>query len=171
MESEFNLDKLKQEYGKFKGKYDLPEFSELNIVFDIEEIDTDTDFLLRRIRRIVSEKISGLLRFIEVILNPSNSPIFIFKLIKKINEEDKKQLSEVYETLGGFELEVIKLDLDYDESKEAEFIQKVYNLLNKELSKKLLNIIEKMSNNNKNKEEKDKGSYFGWLRDKITNIG
>lgn len=161
MENEFNLNKLKQEYIKFKEKYNLPEFSEMDKVFDIEEIDTDTDFLLRRVRRIVSEKISGLLRFIEIILNPSNSPIFIFKLIKKINEEDKKQLSEVYEILGGFELEVIKLDLDYDESKEAEFIKKAYNLLNKELSRKLLNIIEKMSNNNKSKEEKDKGSYFG----------
>jgi len=161
MENEFNLNKLKQEYGKFKEKYDLPEFSEINKVFDIEEIDTDTDFLLRRVRRLVSERISGLLRFIEVILNPSNSPIFIFKLIKKINEEDKKQLSEVYDILGGFELEVIKLDLDYDETKEAEFIKRIYNLLDKELSKRLLNIIEKMSNNNKNKEEKDKGSYFG----------
>lgn len=161
MENEFNLGKLKQEYAKFKEKYNLPEFYELNKVFDIEEIDTETDFLLRRVRRLVSEKISGLLRFIEFILNPSNSPIFIFKLIKKINEEDKKQLSEVYEILGGFELEIVRLDLDYNESKEAEFIKKAYNVLNNELSNKLLNIIEKMSNNNKSKEEKDKGSYFG----------
>jgi hypothetical protein len=161
MENEFNLNKLKQEYIKFKEKYNLPDFSEMDKVFDIEEIDTDTDFLLRKVRRIVSEKISGLLRFIEIILNPSNSPIFIFKLIKKISEEDKKQLSEVYEVLGGFELEVIRLDLDYNEGKEAEFIKKTYNLLNKELSRKLLSIIEKMSNNNRSKEEKDKGSYFG----------
>lgn len=161
MENEFNLNKLKQEYIKFKEKYNLPDFYEMNKVFDIEEIDTETDFLLRRVRRLVSEKISGLLRFIEFILNPSNSPIFIFKLIKKINEEDKKQLSEIYEILGGFELEIVRLDLDYNESKEAEFIKKAYNLLNNELSRKLLNILEKMNDNNKGKEEKDKGSYFG----------
>jgi len=159
MENEFNLNKLKQEYIKFKEKYNLPDFSEMNKVFDIEEIDIETDFLLRRVRRIVSEKISGLLRFIEFILNPSNSPIFIFKLIKKINEEDKKQLSEIYETLGGFELEIVRLDLDYNESKEAEFIKKAHNLLNDELSKKLLNIIEKMSNNGE--EKKERSSYFG----------
>ena len=160
MENEFNLSKLKQAYSKFKENYNLPEFSEMNKVFDIEEIDTDTDFLLRRVRRIVSEKISGLLRFTEVILNPSNCPIFIFKLIKKINEEDKKQLSEIYEILGGFELEVIRLDLDYNENKEAEFIKKIYNLLTNELTRKFLNIIEKMSNYSE--EKKEKGSYFGW---------
>src|SRR4030042_4845830 len=101
MENDFNLDKLKQEYGKFKDKYNLPEFSELNKVFDIEDICTDTDFLLRKIRRTISEKVSGLLRFIEIILNPTNAPIFIFKLIKKMDEEDKKQLSEIYEILGS----------------------------------------------------------------------
>jgi len=161
MEDEFNLNKLKQEYVKFKEKYNLPEFSEMNRVFDIEEIEVETDFLLRKIRRIVSDRISGYLRFIEVILNPSNAPIFIFKLIKKINEEDKKQLSDVYGILGGCELEVVKLDLNYNEVKEAEFIKKMYNLLNNELSRNLLNVIEKMGNNNKDKEEKDKGSYFG----------
>lgn len=92
MENEFNLNELKKEYNKFKENYKLPDFSEMNKVFDIEEICTETDFLLRRIRRIVSERISGLLRFIELILNPNNSPIFIFKLIKKMNEGDKKSL-------------------------------------------------------------------------------
>ena len=159
MENEFNLNKLKQEYGKFKEKYNLPEFFEMNRVFDIEEIDIETDFLLRKIRRVVSERILGYLRFIEIILNPSNAPMFIFKLLKKINEEDKKQLSEIYEILGGFELEVVKLDLDYNEVKEAEFIKKIYNLFNNETSKSLLNIIEKMSNNNE--EKRERSSYFG----------
>jgi len=159
MENEFNLSKLKQEYNKFKENYNLPEFSEMNKVFDIEEIDSDTEFLLRRVRRLVSERISGLLKFVEVILNPNNGSIFIFKLIKKINEEDKKQLSEIYEILSGFELEIIKLDLDYNENKEAEFIKKTYNLLTNELIRKLLNIIEKISNYSE--EKKEKGTYFG----------
>lgn len=159
MENEFDLDKLKREYHKFKENYGLPEFFEMNKVFDIEEICIESDFLLRRIRRCVSEKISGLLRFIEIVLNPSNAPIFIFKLIKKMNEEDKKQLSEIYEILGGFELGVVKLDLDYDESKEAEFIKKAYVLLDKGVNYELLKIIDKMSNGSE--EKKEKSSYFG----------
>jgi len=160
MEEKFNLNELKQGYGKFKEKYNLPEFFEMNKVFDIEEIDVETDFLLRKIRRIVSDRISGYLRFIEVILNPSNAPMFIFKLIKKINEEDKKKLTEIYNLLGGFELEIVRLDLEYDENREAEFIKKIYNALNNEISKKLLIIVEKISNGVENKKE-DRGSYFG----------
>ena len=158
-EDKNSLDELKQKYNEFRQRYGFPEFLEMNKIFDIEEIDVETDFLLRRIRRVVSERISGYLRFIEVILNPSNCPIFIFKLIKKINEEDKKQLSEIYEILGGFELEIIKLDLDYNENKEAEFIKKIHNLLTNELTRKLLKIIEKMGNHSE--EKKEKRSYFG----------
>jgi len=159
MENEFSLDKLKQEYDKSKENYSLPEFSEMNKVFDIEEVCIETDFLLRKIRRVVSEKISGLLRFIEIILNPSNAPIFIFKLIKKMNEEDKKQLREIYEILGNLELGVVKLDLDYNEIKEVEFIKKAYVLLDKGVNYKLLKIIDKMSNSSE--EKREKGSYFG----------
>lgn len=161
MEDRFSLGKLKEEYTKLREKYGLPEFSDMNRVFDIEEIDFESDFLLRKIRRVVSEKISGYLRFIEIIINPSNAPMFIFRMLKKINEEDKKQLSEIYETLGGFELEIIKLDLSYNELEEAEFVKRMYSILSGEISQNLLNILKKMSNSDKGKEEKDRVSYFG----------
>lgn len=161
MEDKNNLDELKKKYAEFKQGYDLPEFSEMNKVFDIEDIDVETDFLLRRVRRVVSERISGYLRFIEVILNPSNAPMFIFKLIKKLDEDDKKQLTELYENLGSFELEIVKLDLEYDEIKEAEFIKKIYRVLNESISKKLLDVVEKMSNGKDGVKVEDKGSYFG----------
>tara|TARA_Y100000310_G_C20525952_1_gene736033 strand:+ start:370 stop:855 length:486 start_codon:yes stop_codon:yes gene_type:complete len=161
MEDKNNLNELKQKYIELKQKYYLPEFSNMNEIFDIEEIDVETDFLLRRIRRVVSERISGYLRFIEVILNPSNAPMFIFKLIKKINEQDKKTLTELYETLGSFELEIVKLDLEYNEAKEAEFIKKIYNALNDNISRKLLMVVEKMKNGEGKEKIEEKGSYFG----------
>ena len=37
-----NIDELKQFYIDYKEKYNLPEFSELNKTFDIEDIDIDT---------------------------------------------------------------------------------------------------------------------------------
>ena len=156
------LEELKQAYNQFKDKYDLPEFFDINKVFDIEDIDIETEFLLRKVRRIVSDKIAGYLRFVEIILNPSNAPMFFFKLIKKLGEEDKKQLTEIYEQLSKFELEIIRLDLDYNEDKEAEFIKKVYDVFSNEISKKLLDIVEKMGNGKGSKEKKEgKGSYFG----------
>jgi hypothetical protein len=157
----YGLEELKKEYNLFKDKYDLPEFSELNKIFDIEEIDPDTDFLLRKVRRVVSERVAGYLRFIEVVLNPSNAPMFFFKLIKKLEESDKKGLTEIYEILGKFELKIIKLDLEYDENKEAKFINDVYETFKEKVSKNLLDVVEKMGNGVGKEKKVDSGSYFG----------
>jgi hypothetical protein len=157
----YGLEELKKEYNLFKDKYNLPDFSELNKIFDIEEIDPDTEFLLRKVRRVVSERVAGYLRFIEVVLNPSNAPMFFFKLIKKLEESDKKELTEIYEILGKFELKIIKLDLEYDENKEAEFINDVYRTFNENVSKNLLDVVEKMGNGVGKEKKVDSGSYFG----------
>lgn len=154
------LNELKKNYEIFRKKYDMPEFSELNRVFDIEEVDTDTDFLLRKIRRMIAERIAGYLRFIEIILNPANTPMFFFKLVKKLESEDKKVLGEVYERLGSVEVEVVELDLRYDEKKEAEFIMKMYDLF-EDFSDKLLRVVKKLGNGEGFQKNVNNGSYFG----------
>ena len=158
---EFNLEKLKKEYETFKPKYNLPEFSELNKLFDIEEIDQNSDYILRKIRRAMSEKTSGYLRFIETLLNPSNAPIFFFKLVKKLENEDKEFLSKVYDTLGNFEIEIISLELEYSEEKEAEFIKKVYNTFNDEIKGNFIKIIKRLENGDNDKRKESSNSYFG----------
>jgi hypothetical protein len=157
----FSLEELKKEYEKFKDRYNLPDFSELNELFDIEEIEGETDFLLRKMRRAISEKTSGYLRFIETILNPSNAPMFFFKLVKKLNEEDKEFLTKVYDILGNFEIEILSLELDYSEEKEAEFIKKVFNVFNQEIKIKFLEIIKRLENGDNDKKRESNGSYFG----------
>ena len=159
MEDKINLDELKKQYAEFKEKYDLPEFSELNEIFDIEEVDVETDFLLRKIRRIVSERIVGYLRFFEIILNPSNAPMFAFKMIKKLEEKDKQNLTEIYEKLGNLEFELVKLDLNYDENIEAEFIKKVHKTF-LSLRKDILVVVNTMLNGGSS-EKKERGSYLG----------
>jgi hypothetical protein len=160
-DSDSNLEKLRGEYGKFKDRYNLPEFSRLNEIFDIEEIECDSEFLLRKIRRIASERIAGYLRFIEIILNPSNAPMFFFKLIKKLEENDKNILNDVYELLGKFEVEVIALDLEYNEKKEADFIKKSYEALKNNVSRQMLGVVSKMGNGQNQEKKEEKGSYFG----------
>jgi len=155
-----NLEDLKKEYEKFKKKYDLPKFFELNKLFDVEELDVETDFLLRKIRRIISDRIAGYLRFIETILNPSNAPMFFFKLIKKLESKDKEVLSEIYEVLGSFEIELIKLDLYYEEEKEAKFIKDSFKLFNEEIREKLLKITNKLGDGDDTKKENN-NSYCG----------
>ncbi|MFH1359392.1 MAG: hypothetical protein ABIH37_05880 [archaeon] len=154
------LEELKKQYVPFKKEYNLPDFTDLNKQFDIEEIDIETDFLLRKIRRIIAEKIAGYLRFIEVILNPNNTPLFLFKLIKKLDSEDREKLTKLYEKLGSFEIELVSLDLDYDEKKEAKFIIKCYEMFNNDVKKDLSILISKMNNKDDN-SKKVNGDYFG----------
>ena len=159
-EQDINLEDIREEYNEFRKKYNLPEFTKLNEYFDIEEVgECETEFFLRKIRKIISEKIAGYLRFFEVILNPSNAPIFFFKIIKKLDSEDKEKLNRIYEKFGNLEIEMIRLDLEYHEKKEAEFIKKVFNIFS-DIKADVLSVIDKMLNN-ENKEEVGKGSYFG----------
>jgi len=160
-DKECDLEELKIEYEKLREKYELPSFSELNILFDIEEIDTETEFLLRKIRRVVADKMTGYLRFIEIILNPSNSPLFFFKLIKRLDNTDKDILSNLYEELGKVEVETIALDLEHSEKNEAEFIKEMHNLFNNKIRIELLGVIRKLSEDNDNKKKENGGSYFG----------
>lgn len=155
------LNELKDKYEVFRKKYSLPSFYELNKVFDIEELDSESDFLLRKIRRFVSEKLAGYMRFVEILLNPSNSPIYFFKLIKKLDENDRESLNKMYDGLGKIEVETISLDLNYNEEKEAEFIKRLYKMYNEEIKEKLLEIISKLGNGENEKKKDINGSYFG----------
>jgi hypothetical protein len=158
-----SLNELKSKYEIFRKKYNLPVFYELNKIFDIEELDSEGDFLVRKIRRYISEKLGGYMRFIEILLNPSNSPIYFFKLIKKLDDNDREVLNKMYESLGKIEIETISLDLDYNEEKEAEFIKKLYKMYNEEIKAVLLEVLKKLENgeNEKKKEQSPDGSYFG----------
>ncbi len=155
------LCKLKEEYEELKKKYELPDFYELNNLFDIEETDIETDFLLRKIRRTIAEKLSAYSRFVDIILNPSNAPMFFFKLIKKLDKQDVEALGKIYEIFGNFEIEMISLDLDYSEEKEAEFIKKAYEIFEQNIRLKLLDVLKKLGNLNSNNLKEPSGSYFG----------
>jgi hypothetical protein len=156
-----NISLLKEKYEKFKKEHSLPEFDLLNRLFDIEEIDVETDFLLRKIRRIISDRIAGYLRFIEIILNPSNAPMFFFKLIKKLEHKDKETLAELHEKLGNFELEIVSLDLNYEETREAGFIKRTTEIFEKNVSVSLLEIVDKLGNGDSHKKINNNRNYFG----------
>ncbi len=160
-EEESSLEELKENYEKFKKVYKLPEFQQLNEDFDIEKIaQNETDFVLREIRRHMMDKIIAYLRFIEMLLNPSNAPIFFFAAIKGFTTENKKLVEKVYEKLGEFEIEVIILDSKYDEKKEAEFIKKLSSKW-KEISEKMIELAEILKKNWKQKTGHYDRGYCG----------
>ncbi|MFH0831586.1 MAG: hypothetical protein V1886_01850 [archaeon] len=155
------LEKLKNDYEKFRKKYNLPGFQQLNEEFEIERIaEHETDLLLREIRKAITEKAVAFLRFLELMINPSAAPFFLLSVIKHLNASDKKVVNEIYRNVCDFEIKAIALDMKYSEKAEVEFIkyasgkwQKMHPDL-QELSR----AIDKAWNASFEKKER---SYFG----------
>ncbi len=161
MEEESLLEKLKEDYSKLGKKYKLPNFKELNEAFDIEEAaEQETDCLLRQIRKHMMDRVVAYLRFIEMLLNPSNAPMFFFALVKGLTASDKKLLEHVYEVIGEFEVSVIALDCRYSEEGEAKFIIKLFSDW-KGISEEILKISEVLKRNWKQKFRESERGYCG----------
>jgi len=161
MEDKNSLKKIKKRYKEFQEKYSLEDFDELNKVFQIEKIsESETDFLLREIRKIISEKFSDYLRFVETILNPMNNSMFVFSVVKSIDSDSKKILTNVYKKLAKMELKIIELDLEFSEEKEAEFIKDSCEFW-KDIRKNILTVLNVINKNWDNKSEANGKGYFG----------
>lgn len=155
------LQDLKKNYAKIQKQYDLPSFDELNKDFQIEKVaEGETDFLIREIRKFMADKFSNYLRFIEAILNPVNAPMFIFSIIKSIGIEEKNKLTDIYGKLSKTEIRLIKLDINFAEEKEADFVKESYKMW-QEIKKDILDVLEVMKNNLGNKTEVNGKGYFG----------
>lgn len=159
--TEYNLEDLKKDYKKIQEKYDLPSFEDLNKDFQIEKIlESETEFLIREIKKYMADKFSNYLKFIEALLNPVNTPMFVFSVIKAIDPEQKKQLTECYKKLAKIEVKIIELDVKFVEEKEAEFIKESYKTW-KEIQEVILNMIKVVEKNWDNKSETNGKGYFG----------
>lgn len=142
-----SLEDLKKEYNVLQKKYSLPSFDELNKDFVIEKIACEeTEFLLREIRRFIGEKVLNYFRFIETLLHPVNAPMFYFSLLKILTIKEKKILGEAYKKLMKIEVELIELDLVYDELKEALFINRTYKLW-QDIKSDLLEVLAAINKN------------------------
>ncbi|OGJ15404.1 hypothetical protein A3K73_05880 [Candidatus Pacearchaeota archaeon RBG_13_36_9] len=161
MEEESLLEKLKKDYDKLRKKYNLPAFKELNEAFDIEEVaEQETECLLRQIRKHMMDKVVAYLRFIEMLLNPSNAPMFFFALVKGLTASDKRLLDNLYERLGEFEIDVIALDCKYNEKEEADFINKAV-LKWKDITDDMIILSETLKRNWNQKSGKNERGYCG----------
>jgi len=159
MTKDYSINELKEEYNKIQKAHDLPVFEEMNHDFQIEKID-ETENLLREVRKFMADKFSNYMRFSEALLNPTNVPMFVFAVVKTLQTEDKKVLSEIYKKLAGIEIQTIELDIKFDEKKEAGYIKENFKIW-QGIKENLLKIIEVVQKNwDSESVAKDKG-YFG----------
>ncbi len=160
MEKENSIIKLKKKYSELEKKYSLPKFEEMNREFAIEKSDPDSEILFREIIHLIADKFQNYMRFIENLINPANSSMFAFSLMKVIDNGKRTKLSEIYKKISEMEIKLIKLDLKPDESSEADFIKESHKLWN-EIKKDLYEIIESAEENWNTKQEENKKGYFG----------
>ena len=157
-----SLDDLKKKYHELHKKYSLPSFEVVNELFDIEEVESESDFLLRTIRRSISEKVSNYFHFVEVLLNPNNAPLYFYKLINRLETDDRTLLLHLYEKLGTIEVQTLLLDLSYSEKNEAAFIIQISELFSKEIKNSLSSYIKKITISEEvSAKHIRNGSYFG----------
>lgn len=156
-----DLSEVKKQYEPLKKKYKLPEFLKLNEEFEIEKIqEKETDFLLREIRRAMSDKIAAFLKFLELFLNPQFAPLFILASLKNFTPKEKDSIEKIYKELANIEFFSIDLDINYNEDKEARFIRETFKKW-QELKPQLQEISEVILQLQKKSSEKKDKSYFG----------
>jgi len=160
-ESEEGLKLLKKNYEFLAKKYNLPSFDKLNEDFQIERIsEYETDLILKEIRKFIGEKFSTYLRFLENLLNPVNVPIFVFSMVKNLDNSDKKKINELYKKLAMLEVFILELDIQYSEKKEVKFLKESFEVWN-DIKKDLLILVEKMKKDWDVKQEFNGKNYFG----------
>jgi len=161
MEKESDLENLKKDYKEIQERYELPGFTEINKDFHIEKIaETETDFLIREIRKFMADRFSNYLRFVEALINPQNAPMFVFSIVKSIGQQEKTKLTEIYKKLAKIEVDIIELDIQFAEEKESDFIKTSYKIW-QEIKKDILEILGTIKKNWNNKGEVNGKGYFG----------
>jgi hypothetical protein len=161
VEEESKLEKFKKNYLEIQKKHELPSFGDLNKDFHIEKLaEAESDLLISEVRRMVGDKMVNYMRFIENLLNPVNVPMFILSIVKALNTEDKKKLSDMYKDLMKMEIVFIELDLEFSEEKESEFIKDSYKSW-QGIKKDLLEILNNVKVGKDTKIESNNKGYFG----------
>lgn len=156
--SDFDFEK---EYEKLKKKYKLPDLKKLLENFDVEKLfERETVFLLREIRRTISDKFYAYLNFFEMIINPNSSPLFVFSVLRRANGEIGSRPKEIYKELSKLQMKSLKLDTIYNEKEEANFIKDSFKKW-ESLKKDIYSLVERFEECLDKESGSKKGSYVG----------
>tara|TARA_Y100000310_G_scaffold337740_1_gene425593 strand:+ start:7014 stop:7493 length:480 start_codon:yes stop_codon:yes gene_type:complete len=148
------------EFNKLKENYDLPKFEELSRDFDIEKIlEKKPNFLLRDIRMAMNEKLSGYLNLFEVLINPNSPPMFIFSILRNVDDEKMEDIKKIYKKLSKLQIKTMKLDTIYDENSEANYIRNSFDEWN-ELKETIYKVIESFEESFEQNNSSRKSGYL-----------
>jgi hypothetical protein len=150
---------MEEEYDKIKEKFELPEFKEIDDEFQIATIETENQHLPREIAKKMNEKIEFITTILEEILNPER--LSSLQESSMFNEENKKDILEIYRKLNFYHRQNTLLEVSYVEEDNISFIKDFFNTW-KEISPKIKKTIKKMRDSWKNNNDKKlELNYYG----------
>lgn len=146
-------------YEKFREKYDLPSYEELNWEYEIGDIEED-ELVIRNIRKKVTEKIEHTANILSGIIQP-DTEISSLHEISFFTEEEKQDVIKLYKKLMYYYRWASVLNVDDTEELNAKYIKDANEKL-KEMKPKLLKIFEKLKESwTKDLTKTVDAAYFG----------
>ena len=116
---------VKEAYEKLKKKHNLPDYGIVNNELEISSFES-ADFLLRKIRRKIIEKIDDVSMTISGILQPAAESIADMHECRFFDDDDKKKLVEAYKDMMIFKRQSTEAELLADDKKDAEFVNSFF---------------------------------------------
>ncbi|MFH1850021.1 MAG: hypothetical protein ABH879_07630 [archaeon] len=151
--------KIRDAYKELGIKFDLVPFEGLNSEFEIECID-DKAFLLREIRRKISDKADYYAKMLEQILQPDAAYSSAHEC-RGLETNDKQTIFQLYSTLMRIHRSAIEVEVIAEDRADAEFINdsyKTWMALKKPLAVILKAIRESWQ---QHQQDEEKVGYFG----------
>jgi len=150
---------IEKVYNKEKKKHNLPDFNKLDFEFEISIID-DGVFIIREVRRKMSEKIETFTKLLEDVLQPETTVADLHEC-NFFGEEEKEKIFKLYSKLMRINRKSLCLGLNPDDKKEAEFINNVFGEW-ENIKKDITHVLRKMKEAwEKEAETKENPQYFG----------
>ena len=143
---------IEKQYNELRKKHKLPEFKDMDFEFEISDLE-ETNFLARAIIRRIAEKLDFYTTMLEEILQPDTSNLYAMHEMRNFDENEKKQMYELYARLMSFNRQSIQVSLERNEKGEIEFINNAFNEW-RNLRQEILKFIRKMKDS-WNMEEAD----------------
>lgn len=149
-----------KQYNELGKKHRLPDFKDIDFEFEVSDLE-ETNFLLRNIIRRMAEKLDFYSTMLEEILQPDASNLYAMHETRYFDDDEKKQMYELYAKLMNLNRQSIEVSLSRNEKDEAEFISGLFEQW-KSLKNELLKLVKKIKDSWKT-EEADIKEDLGYL--------
>ena len=151
---------IEQPYKELQKKHKLPDFALLDKEFEISTIEKP-DFLLRNVRRKISERLDSAIQLLDPLIQPDAGSFVHLTEYRAINEGERKEMLKHFQSILALSLACIDAEMSVNDAKDAEVIARAAAEWPK-LRETLKPHIQKIAASwTKSFEHKDDVGYFG----------